>query len=98
MTSWARSCAELGHRPATRSATKSAAATTPSIPTRRGTRSRSPQRRLGHQSRRYSDRYTNPPEDIAAGYIEVHTRFAVRGELKRRGGLGGIIHEYEHAA
>lgn len=28
------------------------------------------QRRLGHQSRRYIDRYTNPPEDIAAGYVE----------------------------
>jgi len=28
------------------------------------------QRRLGHQSQRYIDRYTNPPEDIAAGYIE----------------------------
>ena len=28
------------------------------------------QRRLGHRSQRYIDRYTNPPEDIAAGYIE----------------------------
>jgi integrase len=28
------------------------------------------QRRLGHQSRRYIDRYTNPPEDIAASYVE----------------------------
>ncbi|WP_157904205.1 tyrosine-type recombinase/integrase [Parafrankia soli] len=28
------------------------------------------QRRLGHQSQRYIDRYTNPPEDIAAGYVE----------------------------
>ena len=28
------------------------------------------QRRLGHQSQRYIDRYTNPPEHIAAGYIE----------------------------
>jgi integrase len=28
------------------------------------------QRRLGHQSRRYIDRYTHPPEEIAAGYIE----------------------------
>jgi integrase len=28
------------------------------------------QRRLGHQSRRYIDRYTNPPEEIAAGYVE----------------------------
>ena len=28
------------------------------------------QRRLGHQSRRYIDRYTNPPEDIAVGYVE----------------------------
>ena len=28
------------------------------------------QRRLGHASQRYIDRYTNPPEDIAAGYIE----------------------------
>jgi hypothetical protein len=26
--------------------------------------------RLGHQSQRHIDRYTNPPEDIAAGYIE----------------------------
>jgi integrase len=29
------------------------------------------QRRLGHQSQRYINRYTNPPEDIAAGYIET---------------------------
>ena len=28
------------------------------------------QRRLGHQSQRYIARYTNPPEHIAAGYIE----------------------------
>jgi len=28
------------------------------------------QRRLGHASRRYIDRYTNPPEHVAAGYIE----------------------------
>ena len=28
------------------------------------------QRRLGHASGRYIDRYTNPPEQIAAGYIE----------------------------
>jgi integrase len=28
------------------------------------------QRRLGHQSQRYIDRYTNPPEEIAASYIE----------------------------
>lgn len=28
------------------------------------------QRRLGHASQRYIDRYTNPPEDIAAGYVE----------------------------
>jgi integrase len=28
------------------------------------------QRRLGHQSQRYINRYTNPPEDIAAGYVE----------------------------
>lgn len=28
------------------------------------------QRRLGHQSQRYINRYTNPPEDIAAGDIE----------------------------
>jgi integrase len=28
------------------------------------------QRRLGHASGRYIDRYTNPPEHIAAGYIE----------------------------
>jgi site-specific recombinase XerD len=28
------------------------------------------QRRLGHQSQRYINRYTNPPEDVAAGYIE----------------------------
>jgi hypothetical protein len=27
-------------------------------------------RRLGHQSQRYIHRYTNPPEDIAAGYVE----------------------------
>jgi integrase len=28
------------------------------------------QRRLGHQSQRYIERYTNPPADIAAGYVE----------------------------
>jgi site-specific recombinase XerD len=28
------------------------------------------ERRLGHQSQRYIQRYTNPPEDIAASYIE----------------------------
>ncbi|WP_332317183.1 tyrosine-type recombinase/integrase [Verrucosispora sp. WMMA2121] len=28
------------------------------------------ERRLGHQSQRHISRYTNPPEDIAAGYIE----------------------------
>lgn len=28
------------------------------------------QRRLGHQSQRYINRYTNPPEDIAASYVE----------------------------
>jgi len=29
------------------------------------------ERRLGHRSQRYIARYTNPPEDIAAGYIET---------------------------
>lgn len=28
------------------------------------------ERRLGHRSQRYIQRYTNPPEDIAAGYVE----------------------------
>lgn len=28
------------------------------------------QRRLGHRSRRYIARYTNPPEDVAASYVE----------------------------
>jgi hypothetical protein len=28
------------------------------------------ERRLGHQPKRYINRYTNPPEDIAAGYGE----------------------------
>jgi len=28
------------------------------------------ERRLGHRSQRYIQRYTNPPEDIAASYIE----------------------------
>lgn len=28
------------------------------------------ERRLGHQSQRYIHRYTNPPEDIVAGYVE----------------------------
>ncbi|MFI2664109.1 hypothetical protein [Micromonospora carbonacea] len=28
------------------------------------------ERRLGDQSQRYINRYTNPPEDIAAGYVE----------------------------
>ncbi len=28
------------------------------------------ERRLGHRSQRYIQRYTNPPEDVAAGYVE----------------------------
>lgn len=28
------------------------------------------ERRLGHRSARYIARYTNPPEDVAAGYVE----------------------------
>ena len=28
------------------------------------------ERRLGHRSQRYIQRYTNPPEQVAAGYIE----------------------------
>lgn len=28
------------------------------------------QRRLGHRSRRYIERYTNPPAEVAAGYVE----------------------------
>ena len=28
------------------------------------------ERRLGHQSQRYIQRYTNPPADVAAGYVE----------------------------
>jgi integrase len=28
------------------------------------------ERRLGHRSKRYIQRYTNPPENVAAGYIE----------------------------
>ena len=28
------------------------------------------ERRLGHGSQRYIQRYTNPPEDVAAGYVE----------------------------
>lgn len=28
------------------------------------------ERRLGHRSRRYIARYTNPPEEVAAGYVE----------------------------
>ena len=28
------------------------------------------ERRLGHRSQRYIQRYTNPPEDIAASYVE----------------------------
>lgn len=28
------------------------------------------ERRLGHQSQRYIQRYTNPPEEIAASYVE----------------------------
>jgi hypothetical protein len=27
-------------------------------------------RRLGHQSQRYIHHHANPPEDIAAGYVE----------------------------
>ncbi len=29
------------------------------------------ERRLGHRSQRYIQRYTNPPEDVAAGYVEA---------------------------
>jgi len=28
------------------------------------------ERRLGHRSQRYIQRYTNPPEEIAAAYVE----------------------------
>jgi integrase len=28
------------------------------------------ERRLGHRSQRYIQRYTNPPEDVAASYVE----------------------------
>jgi len=28
------------------------------------------ERRLGHRSQRYIQRYTNPPEHVAAGYVE----------------------------
>lgn len=28
------------------------------------------ERRLGHGSQRYIQRYTNPPEDVAAKYVE----------------------------
>jgi integrase len=28
------------------------------------------ERRLGHRSQRYIQRYTNPPEPVAAGYVE----------------------------
>ena len=28
------------------------------------------ERRLGHRSQRYIARYTNPPEEVAAGYVE----------------------------
>lgn len=28
------------------------------------------ERRLGHRSGRYIGRYTNPPEAVAAGYVE----------------------------
>lgn len=28
------------------------------------------ERRLGHGFQRYIQRYTNPPEDVAAGYME----------------------------
>jgi integrase len=29
------------------------------------------ERRLGHHSQRYIQRYTNPPEEVAAGYVEA---------------------------
>jgi integrase len=29
------------------------------------------ERRLGHRSQRYIQRYTNPPEDMAAQYVEL---------------------------
>jgi integrase len=29
------------------------------------------ERRLGHRSQRYIARYTNPPEDVAAAYVEA---------------------------
>jgi hypothetical protein len=28
------------------------------------------ERRLGYRSQRYIQRYTNPPEDVFAGYVE----------------------------
>lgn len=28
------------------------------------------ERRLGHRSQKYIQRYTNPPEEVAAGYVE----------------------------
>ena len=28
------------------------------------------ERRLGHRSQRYIERYTNPPEAVAANYVE----------------------------
>jgi hypothetical protein len=28
------------------------------------------ERRLGHRSQRYIQRYTNPPEEVAASYVE----------------------------
>jgi integrase len=28
------------------------------------------ERRLGHRSQRYMQRYTNPPAEVAAGYVE----------------------------
>ena len=50
-----------------------------------GTDSYEPERRLGHQSQRYIQRCTNPPEDVAASYIEALDGSRPVSAMKRRG-------------
>jgi site-specific recombinase XerD len=40
------------------------------LATRTGADAYELERRLGHRSQRYIQRYTNPPESVAAGYVE----------------------------
>ena len=39
------------------------------------------ERRLGHRSQRYIQRYTNPPDEVAAGYVEAPLTMAIARHL-----------------